>query len=82
MEKTLFQSYVPSATVTQHTGAKIFESNFIFWIEYIKSAVTTHSTQGEKKKTSVPSQKVTARGPERIYDACLTHTSELSEFNF
>jgi hypothetical protein len=49
--------------VTQHTGAKIFESNFISRIEYIKTAVTTHSTQGEKKKTSVPSQKVTVRGP-------------------
>ncbi len=49
--------------MTQHTGAKIFESNFIFRIEYIKTVVTTHSTQGEEKKTSVPSQKVTARGP-------------------
>ena len=62
IEKILFRSWVPSATVTQHTGAKICESNFIFRIEYIKTAVTTHSTQGEKKKTSVPSQKVTVRG--------------------
>ncbi len=63
IKKNLFRSWVPSATVTQHTGAKICESNFIFRIEYIKTVVTTHSTQGEKKKTSVPSQKVTARGP-------------------
>ena len=63
IEKILFQSWVPSATVTQHTGAKICESNFVFRIEYIKTTVTTHSTQGEKKKTSVPSQKVTVRGP-------------------
>jgi hypothetical protein len=62
IEKILFQAGYP-ATVTQHTGAKICESNFIFRIEYIKTAVTTHSTQGEEKKTSVPSQKVTARGP-------------------
>ncbi len=61
--KKFSSSWVPSATVTQHTGAKICESNFIFRIEYIKTAVTTHSTQGEKKKTSVPSQKVTTRGP-------------------
>jgi hypothetical protein len=63
IEKNLFQSWVPSATVTQDTGAKIFESNFISRIEYIKTSVTTHNTQGEKKKTSVPSQKVTVRGP-------------------
>ena len=61
--KNISSSWVTSETVTQHTGAKICESNFIFRIEYIKTTVTTHSTQGEGKKTSVPSQKVTVRGP-------------------
>jgi hypothetical protein len=48
--KNSLQSWVPSATVTQNTGAKIFESNFIFRIPYIKMTVTTHSTRERKKK--------------------------------
>ncbi len=34
----------------QDTGAKIFGSNFIFRIQYIKMTVTTHSTRERKKK--------------------------------
>ena len=40
-------------TVTLDTaGDKIFESNFSFRIQYIKTVVTTHCRKGEGKKTS------------------------------
>jgi hypothetical protein len=63
IEKNLLQSWVPSSTVTQDTGAKTFESNFIFRTN-ISRRQWQHTVQRERgKKATVPSQKVTTRGP-------------------
>jgi hypothetical protein len=50
-ENSVQKSWVDLTTVTQDTGATIFERNFIFRIQYIKTVVATHSTREREKKT-------------------------------